>query len=140
MNAPCPAASKPAQASRRRNEGGPTKMKRLILMLLISGMMQLPAGKACPVHQQATTQNQQGTAGQSAEMAEASRLTASVMKLYQEGKYDDALPLAKRVLQKSDRLRKANDESITLALINIGEIQFARGRADDATKLFERAL
>lgn len=108
-------------------------------MLLIGGMMPVLVSTGSP-QQQPATQNQRGAPQASAEMAEAASLTASVMKLYQEGKYDEALPLAKRVLEISERVLKPDDESIILALINMGEIQLARGRPDEATKPFERAL
>lgn len=37
------------------------------------------------------------------EAAEAGRLNAEVLKLYREGKYDEALPVAKRVLELREK-------------------------------------
>src|SRR5260370_14845197 len=85
-------------------------------------------------------QDQQSSAEQSKDLAEASRLTMSVMKLYQARDFDAALPLARRVLEITERVLSPFDVQVVLALINLGEIHFARGKAEAAKPSFETAL
>ncbi|MCA1591895.1 MAG: hypothetical protein LC754_04420, partial [Acidobacteria bacterium] len=69
-------------------------MKKLLVLLMLS----LLAG------QHATAQTNPATApAQMASQAEANRLNAQVVKLYAEGKYAEALPLAIRVLEIRDQ-------------------------------------
>ena len=79
-------------------------------------------------------------AGASDEMAEAARLNAEVLRLYREGKYDEALPLAKRVLEIRERALGADDALVAYALHNLASIYAAKGKDGDAETLFNRAL
>ncbi len=119
-------------------------MNKLFLALLLCGScVPLTGGvaNASRSHQLIDAlQNQQSSAEQSKDLAEASRLTMSAMKLYQARDFDAALPLARRVLEITERVLPQYDEQVVLALINLGEIHFARGRAEEAKPFFERAL
>ncbi|MDX6574208.1 MAG: hypothetical protein QOE96_161 [Blastocatellia bacterium] len=77
---------------------------------------------------------------QSAELAEASRLAQSVVSLYEAGKYDEALPIARRVVQIRERVLPKDDDKIVAAVTNLAEVQFSRGQDSEAQGLFERAL
>jgi TonB family protein len=75
------------------------------------------------------------TQQESAELKEAAELTESVVKLFNENKYDDALKLAKRALEIRERLLPRNDPLIGNSLNNLGEIYIAKrdyGKAKDA--------
>lgn len=74
------------------------------------------------------------------ELAEASRLAQSVVSLYDAGKYDEALPIARRVVQIRERVLPKDDDKIVAAVINLAEVQFLRGQYSEAQGLFERAL
>jgi tetratricopeptide (TPR) repeat protein len=76
----------------------------------------------------------------SPELAEASRLAQSVVSLYNAGKYDEALPIAKRAVQIREGLLPKDDDKLVSAVINLGEVQLARHRYTEAQGLFERAL
>ena len=79
------------------------------------------------------------TAQQPPELAEASQLSASVVNLFVQGKYDEAAPLAKRALDLREKVLSKDDERVVLAVLNLAEVQYARGKYDDAKELFERA-
>lgn len=76
----------------------------------------------------------------SGEPAEATRLNGEVMKLYREGKYDEALPLAKRVLEIREKSPGGDDMTVAYALHNVASIYEAKGKGSDAEPLFRREL
>lgn len=76
----------------------------------------------------------------SGELAEAISLNRSVVKLFGEGKYDEALPLAKRVLEIRERNLEPEDEQIGTAALNLAEIYYAKKKLSDSEALFERVL
>lgn len=74
------------------------------------------------------------------EVAEAARLGVNVVKLYEEGKYEEALPLAKRALEIRERNLTPGDERIATAVMNIAEIYLAMKKLSEAQQFLERAL
>ena len=77
---------------------------------------------------------------QSAELVEASRLAQSVVSLYGAGKYDEALPIAKRVVQIREKVLSKDDDKVVSAVINLAEVHISSGQNTEAQGLFERAL
>jgi TonB family protein len=77
---------------------------------------------------------------QSAELAEASELEKTVVKLYGEGKYQEALPLAKRVLQIREQVPNLDIQFVRSALVNLAELYLAMGKYGDAESSFERVI
>ena len=77
---------------------------------------------------------------QSPELKEASDLSVSVVKLFKEGKVDEAIPLAKRALEIRERLLPPNDPLVLTALGNLGDLYNAKGDYNGAKKSFERLL
>ena len=73
-------------------------------------------------------------------LAEASQLTLTIIKLYNEGKYDEALPLAKRALELRERALGPDHEMVQGALLNLVEIYTAKKKYGEAQKLVERLL
>ena len=90
-------------------------------------------------YQEKATPEQRSTAA-AAELAEATRLGVEVVKLFAEGKYDEALPLAKRVLEFRERNSTPGDERLATAALNLAEIYNSKKKLSDAQQLFERAL
>lgn len=76
----------------------------------------------------------------SSELAESAKLTASVIQLFGEGKYKQALPLAKRALDIREKALNAGDNRLRAARINMAEIYLAVGQYDAARELFERII
>jgi TonB family protein len=62
------------------------------------------------------------------------------MQLYGEGKYDEALPLAKRALELREKVLGPNDETLIPLLINLGEICRAKKKPGEAHACFQRAV
>lgn len=75
-----------------------------------------------------------------AAMEEAGKLNASVMQLYAEGKYKEALPHAQRVLALREQFLKDDDPSVGGALHNLAMLYIALGDAKKAEPLCERIL
>jgi len=73
-------------------------------------------------------------------LKEAAQLSATVVKLYNEGQYDKALPLAKRVLQLRERALGPDHELVQGALLNLTELYTAKKNYGEAQKLVERLL
>jgi TonB family protein len=75
------------------------------------------------------------------EAAEADRLNAEVIKLYREGKYDEALPVAKRVLELREQGAPGGEDlKLSFALTNLANIYARKGLNKEAEPLFTRAL
>jgi TonB family protein len=77
---------------------------------------------------------------ESPELAEATELTKSAVKLFRENKFDEALPLARRALEIRERLLPRTDQRVATSLSNLGEIYMANHDYDSARKTFERLL
>lgn len=77
---------------------------------------------------------------ESPELKEASALTQSALKLFQEQKYDDALTQAKKALEIRERLLPPGDPLIANSLVYLADIYLARYDFDTAKKLLERSL
>jgi tetratricopeptide (TPR) repeat protein len=77
---------------------------------------------------------------QSPELIESRELTARVLRLYSESKYDEALPLAKRALQLRESALGASHPDLIPLLSNLAELQKARQQLTEARSYLERAL
>lgn len=113
-------------------------MQRLIFTLI--GMFSFSALGLAPIQPHSRSQPDLQQSKSSAELAEANSINLTVGKLFSEGKYDEALPLAKRVLDIRDRNLSPDDDRIALSLVNLGEINDARKKPGEAQPFFERAL
>jgi TonB family protein len=77
---------------------------------------------------------------QNAELQEASTLNESAVKLFNQKKYDEAIPLAKRALAIRDKLLPRNDAQIASSLNNLGELYLAMKDYKAAREVFDRLL
>jgi len=77
---------------------------------------------------------------QSAELAEASELEKTVVRLYGERKYEEALPLAKRVLAIREKAPNLDAQFLRSALVNLAELYIALGEYGEAESSFERVI
>ncbi len=77
---------------------------------------------------------------ESPELLESSQLNSRVMKLYSEGKYSDALPLAKRALELREKALGSSDENLIPLLVNLAELNWALKKPRDTQAYLERAL
>jgi TonB family protein len=74
------------------------------------------------------------------ELTEATALTQTVVKLFQEQKFDEALPLAKRALEIRERLLPSNDPLIELSLLYLGDLYLAKRKFRESRATYERAF
>lgn len=75
-----------------------------------------------------------------AELEEARALNESAVKLFNAGRYDEALPPAKRALQLREKLLPRTDAQISSSLTNLGEIYLAKKDYKPAKEMFLRLL
>ncbi|MCY7347855.1 MAG: tetratricopeptide repeat protein [Pyrinomonadaceae bacterium] len=71
---------------------------------------------------------------------EAMKLSAEVVTLFQQKKYDEALPLAQKVIEIQVRESGKTHLSVGQAWRNLAYLQRRRGKTDEAEKAFENAL
>lgn len=86
----------------------------------------------------AATQSQ--GSGRDQELAEATKLDSQVVNLYREGKYDEAISPAKRVLKIREKLLKADDPLLADSAGNVAAIYLAKQNFADAESFLKRAL
>jgi TonB family protein len=77
---------------------------------------------------------------ESPELQEARTLNESAVKLFNQGKYDEAIPLARRALQIREKLLPRTDAQVSSSLTNLGEIYLARKDYKPAKVIFLRLL
>jgi tetratricopeptide (TPR) repeat protein len=75
-----------------------------------------------------------------AEPEEARQLNQKAVQLYKEGKLDEALALAKRVLEIREKALGKNHQLVIEALINLAEINLSKSFYRASLALFERVL
>jgi TonB family protein len=76
----------------------------------------------------------------SPELAEASRLSGQVVSLHNQGKFDEALPLAKRALEIREKELGSEHQLVGQSLKNIASLYFAKKQYAQAAKLYQRTL
>lgn len=74
------------------------------------------------------------------ELIEASNLSVQVVKFFNEGKFDEALPLAKRVVELREKALGQNHVLVGDALANLASIYIRKQKLSDAESAFERVL
>jgi tetratricopeptide (TPR) repeat protein len=77
---------------------------------------------------------------ESSELKEAADLTESIVKLFNEQEFDEALPIAKRALEIRERLLPAGDQRIATSLSYLADIYIAKRNYGEARKVMLRLL
>jgi TonB family protein len=75
-----------------------------------------------------------------AEVVEADKLSAEIVKLYNEGKYDEALPLAKRAVELKEKALGKDAMALADALNNLGALYMAKADYRNADAPYKRSL
>src|SRR5258708_22534489 len=128
----CPAGLRFGRVSRRRNK---------VIQMRKSASIALAALFVCcgavnnftrPVELSSQTTTQ------SPAQSESEHLRKTIVDLYEHGKYDEALPLAKRVLELERGLGPERPE-FAVALANLAELYFALKKDGEAENLFQQA-
>jgi TonB family protein len=118
-------------------------MKRLLIIILVCAALPAVVNAQTSGVQSSTSkplEAAQKSEAQSPDLLEAEKLNSEAVKLYKAGKFDEAAPLAKRVLQLRETSLAPNHDLIISALINLGEIYRARRKYGDAETYFQRIL
>ena len=118
-------------------------MKKLFLIMLAYAI--LPAGVSAQTGSDSRSSDKPQeaapkSAAQSPELLEAEKLNAEVVELYKAGKFDEAVPLAKRVLQIREKTLAPNHDLIVSALINLGEVYRSLKKYGEARTYYQRLL
>jgi len=108
-------------------------MKALFLKIIIC-LLVSPLGSIVVGYPQNPQSNE------SPDLLESRQLNSSVMKLYAEGKYDEALPLAKRALELREKALGPDHEDVIPLLLNLGELYRLKKKQGNAKAYYERAL
>lgn len=104
-------------------------MKNLILILLIAlGLISV------------TAQTGGEKANQAAALQEAQKIGLEVVKLFREKKFDEALPLAQKVITIREGAQGKNHVQVASAWRNLGYVQLQRGKRGEAKDAFRRAV
>lgn len=80
------------------------------------------------------------TTNPSPALLEAQKLSAEVVKLFQQKKYNDALPLAQKAISIRENELGKNHISVAQAWRNLAYIQLQREKRKEAEKAFENAF
>jgi tetratricopeptide (TPR) repeat protein len=83
---------------------------------------------------------QNATPQESATLQEAAKLHVQVVQLFKQNKFDDALPLARKVAEIREKELKDDDHLLSSAYLNLGHILRAKTKYDEAEKYFRRGL
>lgn len=102
---------------------------------VLSGLFLVAAAAALFIQPVAARQQTQ-----SADLAEAERLSEQVVGLYKEAKYDEALPLAKRALKIREKALGRDHLLTAAAAVNLAEQYWAKGEYRNAEEPLRRAL
>jgi tetratricopeptide (TPR) repeat protein len=107
------------------------------LMLAASVCAQTKDEKAAS--EQGTSQTN-STAAQTPELQEAVQMSEKVIRLFNEKAYDQALELAKRVLEIREKALAPDDKLVIEALYNLAEIYIAKNMYKEAEPFYQRLL
>src|SRR5688500_6872933 len=77
---------------------------------------------------------------QAEDLKEAERLNQQVIRLFGEGKYDEALPLAERSLAIREKALGAEHPAVAVSLFNLASLYNSKGVYARAEPLYQRAL
>ena len=72
--------------------------------------------------------------------AEGQRLNAQLTRLYQEGKYEEAVPIARQLVALAKKVLGPDHPDVATSLNNLAEIYSAQGQYAMALPLYEQAL
>ena len=113
----------------------------IVLAIVIAVSFKASAQTTAPSPASSNTPTvSQNATPQSTDLAEAERLSALVVRLYGEEKYDEALPHARRALEIRERALGRDHQLVGAALNNLAAVQVGRRNIREAENLYERAL
>jgi tetratricopeptide (TPR) repeat protein len=115
----------------------------LAFMILISNLLTpSPAGAQSRFNRWIAGQRDDTsqTSEQSPDLVKANRLNAEVIALYEQGKYDKALPLAERVVTLREKHLGEDHLLVADALRNLAAVYLAKGKNKEAKSSYLRSI
>lgn len=112
----------------------------LLLLLTASGGNSLQATLASGSELHLQEKPQPANKATADALAEASQLSQTVVILFKQGRYEEALPPAKRALELREAVLAADSAPVQSALLNLEEVYTAMKKFGEAQGLLERLL
>ncbi|BBD62071.1 peptidase-like protein [Nostoc sp. HK-01] len=107
---------------------------------MVAGAMTTGLLLSMPVTGIAQQQNSAYSQEQPAALKEAEELNQQVIKLYKEGKYSTAIPLAKQALDIREKVLGKEHPLVATSLNNLAELYRIQGEYQQAEPLYQRSL
>ena len=85
-------------------------------------------------------QNSPVVVSPSAQLEEAKRLDREATELYQQGKYDEAIPLVKRILEIRQKALGPDHPDVAACFNNLAELYRSQGNYAEAEPLYQKSL
>ena len=122
------------------NNGGDENNARIVLTLPVTGTYTLIVNSAKAKESGSYVLSWREATENDITLAEAERLTQQVIQLYQQGKYNEAIPLAEQALAIRKKVLGDNHPNTARSLNNLAGLYESQGRYSEAEPLYKQAL
>ncbi|TRV53305.1 MAG: tetratricopeptide repeat protein [Microcystis panniformis Mp_MB_F_20080800_S26D] len=122
------------------DDGGDENNARIVLTLPVTGTYTLIVNSAKAKESGSYVLSWREATERDIALAEAERLTQQVIQLYQQGKYNEAIPLAEQALAIIKQQLGDNHPLTAQSLNNLALLYDSQGRYSEAEPLYKEAL
>jgi tetratricopeptide (TPR) repeat protein len=122
------------------NDGGDENNARIVLTLPVTGTYTLIVNSAKAKESGSYVLSWREATERDIALAEAERLNQQVIQLYQQGKYNEAIPLAEQALAIIKQQLGDNHPLTAQSLNNLALLYESQGRYSEAEPLYKQAL
>jgi tetratricopeptide (TPR) repeat protein len=122
------------------DDGGDENNARIVLTLPVTGTYTLIVNSAKAKESGSYVLSWREATENDITLAEAERLNQRAVELYQQGKYNQAIPLAEQALAISKQQLGDNHPSTATSLNNLAGLYQSQGRYSEAEPLYKEAL
>ncbi|TRU31067.1 MAG: tetratricopeptide repeat protein [Microcystis aeruginosa Ma_MB_F_20061100_S20] len=122
------------------DDGGDENNARIVLTLPVTGTYTLIVNSAKAKESGSYVLSWREATERDIALAEAERLNQQVIQLYQQGKYNEAIPLAEQALAIRKKVLGDNHLDTATSLNNLALVYHSQGRYPEAEPLFQQAL
>ncbi|MFN7909951.1 MAG: CHAT domain-containing protein [Microcystis sp.] len=122
------------------DDGGDENDARIVLTLTVTGTYTLIVNSAKAKESGSYVLSWREATERDIALAEAERLNQQVIQLYQQGKYNEAIPLAEQALAIIKQQLGDNHPLTAQSLNNLAELYRVQGRYSEAEPLYNQAL
>jgi tetratricopeptide (TPR) repeat protein len=122
------------------DDGGDENNARIVLTLPVTGTYTLIVNSAKAKESGSYVLSWREATERDIALAEAERLNQQVIQLYQQGKYNEAIPLAEQALAIRKKVLGDNHLDTATSLNNLALLYESQGRYSEAEPLYKQAL